>query len=85
MPYRHRSPGERIKAHDWQHEPDSACWVCPKCGARVGRGISRGKKPSIYARFEGYFLPDGTVNMQRIKVGRGMLCDEIITWKVMES
>ena len=79
------------KAHDWQKfgfDQRLISWKCSKCGAII---LYQSHKPNRYARFEPLWIssefPHMAVTPQLVyrPHGPGMLCDEAITWKVMES
>lgn len=72
---RRRSPGERLRAHDWELA-EGGEWKCKKCGLEAHEF----KRPSIYARVE--ILGS---NARITPIGPGMLCDEYTAWKVHES
>lgn len=90
MPRRRRSIHDLPKAHDWESHDRTiregknsftqTVWRCTKCGIILKW---QSKKPDIYARFEP-FQANSLAAVTFAKRISGMLCDEVVTWKVME-
>ena len=53
-------------------------WECSKCGCVVK---DKSHKPTIYARFEPVELRSGGISHFAWR-RTGMLCDELVAWKV---
>ena len=91
MPSRRRLSKDLPKAHDWEKRERTSVgrfngkesWCCTKCGAFV----EHFRTPNRYARFEPFQgrRSKEAVNLVQVTLGPGMLCDEVVTWKVTET
>ncbi len=92
MPRRRRNPMDLRLAHNWEKIEVTSTdglnsvtlkkWQCTKCGVTVNG--DRESKPGRYIRFEA-FRANTLAETIFIHRTSGMLCDEIVTWKVMET
>jgi ribosomal protein L37AE/L43A len=87
---RKRLPTEILKAHDWVFCRETTIaellireWICTKCGVTYGNH----RKPSRYVKYVATtrWINDIQQEILRPAFGPGMLCDEIVTWKIMET